>query len=116
MKQCLQSKKGRAYIAEGRNWDDTDLDEEKEHVNLALMADSSEESPQSSQVPILTTIDMTNSEYKQSVQDLSIELFNVHTSMLASEKEIARLVLKIKSLESKNEELMLVAVTIEDLK
>ena len=115
--EAMSSKlKGRAYVAEGRSWDDTDSDEEKEHVNLALMADSSEESPQSSQVPILTTIDMTNSEYKQSVHDLSVELFNVHTSMLASEKEIARLVLKIKNLESKNEELMLGAVALEDLK
>ena len=35
--------------------------------------------------------------------------------MLASEKEIAKLVLKIKSLEFENEELMLGAVTLEDL-
>ncbi|KAK1384526.1 hypothetical protein POM88_022261 [Heracleum sosnowskyi] len=80
------------------------------------MADSSEESPQLSQVPILTTIDMSNSEYKKTVQDLSVELFNVHTSMLASEMENAKLVLKIKNLESKNEELELVAVILEDLK
>ncbi|KAK1365621.1 hypothetical protein POM88_041182 [Heracleum sosnowskyi] len=108
--------KGKAYIAEGKHWDDIDSDEEDEYVNVALMADSSKESPQSSQVPILTTIDMSNSEYKKTVQDLSVELFNVHTSMLASEMENAKLVLKIKNLESKNEELELVAVTLEDLK
>ncbi|KAK1363912.1 CCHC-type domain-containing protein [Heracleum sosnowskyi] len=120
LKQQLETlsgkQKGKAYIAEGKSWDDTDSDEEEEYVNLALMADSSEESPQSSQVHILTTIDMSNSEYKKTVQDLSVELFNVHTSMLASEIENAKLVLKIKNLESKNEELMLVAVTLEDLK
>ncbi|KAK1379442.1 hypothetical protein POM88_026186 [Heracleum sosnowskyi] len=108
--------KGKAYIAEGKHWDDTDSDEEEEYVNVALMADSSEESPQLSQVTILTTIDMSNSEYKKTVQDLSVELFNVHTSMLASEMENAKLVLKIEFLESKNEELELVAVTLEDLK
>ncbi|KAK1358538.1 CCHC-type domain-containing protein [Heracleum sosnowskyi] len=120
LKQQLEAfsgkQKGKAYIAEGKHWDDTDSDEEEEYVNVALMADSSEESPQSSQVPILTTIDMSNSEYKKTVQDLSVELFNVHTSMLASEMENAKLVLKIKKLESKNEELELVAVTLEDLK
>ncbi|KAK1402380.1 hypothetical protein POM88_001985 [Heracleum sosnowskyi] len=65
------------------------------------MADSSEESPQLSQVPILTTIDMSNPEYKKTVQDLSVELFNVHTSMLASEMENAKLVLKNSALIAK---------------
>ncbi|KAK1379987.1 hypothetical protein POM88_026731 [Heracleum sosnowskyi] len=53
LKQQLETlsgkQKGKAYIAEGKSWDDTDSDEEEEYVNLALMADSSEESPQSSQ-------------------------------------------------------------------
>ena len=66
LKQQLEvlsgKQKGKAYIAEGKSWDDTVSDEEEEYVNLALMADSSEESPQSSQVPILTKIDMSNSE------------------------------------------------------
>ena len=108
--------KGRAYIAEGKHWDDTDSDEEQEYVNMALMADSSEESPQSSQVPILTTIDMSNYEYKKTVQSLSVELFNVHTSMLASETENAKLVQKVKDLESKNQELELIGVSTEGLK
>ena len=107
--------KGRAYIAEGRSWDDTDSDEE-EYGNLALMADSLEELSPSSQVPILTTIDMSISEYKATVQDLSVEMFNIHTSMLATETENARLVQKVKDLESRNEELELVVVTVEDLK
>ncbi|KAK1378017.1 hypothetical protein POM88_024761 [Heracleum sosnowskyi] len=88
LKQQLEAfsgkQKGKSYIAEGKHWDNTDSDEEEEYVNVALMADYSEESPQLSQVPILMTIDMSNSEYKKTVQDLSVELFNVHTSMLAS--------------------------------
>lgn len=107
--------KGRAYIAEGRSWDDTDSDEE-EYGNLAMMADSSEESPDSSQVPILTTLDLSLAEYKSTVHDLSVEMFNVHTSLLASETENAKLVQNVKTLEAKNEELGLVSVSIEDLK
>ena len=107
--------KGKIYIAEGRNWDDTDFDEE-EYRNLALITDSLEEFSPSSQVPILTTIDMFISEYKATVQGLSVEMFNFHTSMLASETENARLVQKVKDLETRNKELELVVVTVEDLK
>ncbi|MGI4673524.1 zinc finger CCHC domain-containing protein, partial [Klebsiella pneumoniae] len=63
--------KGRAYIAEGRSWDETDSDEE-EYGNLAMMADSSEESLESFQVPILTTIDLSLAEYKSTVHDRSL--------------------------------------------
>ena len=83
---------------------------------FALMADSSEASPQSSQVSFMTSIDMSLSEYKHIVDDINLEIFNIHTSMLAAEKENARLVLKIKKLESKNEELELVVVAIENLR
>ena len=48
--------KGRAYIAEGKNWDDTDSEDEEEYGNLALMADSSEESTEQSQVPTVRYI------------------------------------------------------------
>ena len=107
---------GRAYIAEGKSWDDSESDDEEVYVNLALMADSSEASPQSSQVSFMTSIDMSLSEYKHIVDDLNLEIFNIHTSMLAAEEENARLVLKIKKLESKNEELELVVVAIENLR
>ena len=46
------------------------------------MANSSEESTEKSQVPTLTTINMTNAEYKSTVQELSVELFDVHTRMI----------------------------------
>ena len=107
---------GRAYIAEGKSWDDSESDDEEVYVNFALMADSSEASPQSSQVSFMTSIDMSLSEYKHIVDDLNLEIFNIHTSMLAAEEENARLVLKIKKLESKNEELELVVVAIENLR
>ena len=59
---------------------------------------------------------MSLSEYKHTVVDLNLEIFNIHTSMLAAEEENSRLVLKIKKIESKNEELELVVVAIENLR
>ncbi|KAL8155032.1 hypothetical protein AgCh_000420 [Apium graveolens] len=108
--------KGRAYIAEGKSWVDTDSNEEEEYVNLALMADFAEESPQSSQVTELTTIDMSVSEYKSTVHELTLELYNVHNSMLAYKMENDKLVLKSESLTSRNEELELLVVGLEELK
>ena len=64
--------KGRAYIAEGKSWDDINPEDEEEYGNLALMEDSSDESTEQSHVPTLTTINMTNTEYKSTVQELSV--------------------------------------------
>ena len=59
---------------------------------------------------------MSNSDYKQTVEDLSVEMFNIHTSMLAASKENERLVLKMQMLETRNEELELACVGMLDLK
>ena len=80
------------------------------------MADSSEASPQSPQVSLLSTHNLSNSEYMQMVEDLSTETINIHRSMLALEEENAKLVLKNQVLEVKNQELELVVVSVEDLK
>ena len=64
------------------------------------MEDSSEASPQSSQVSFITSIDISQSEYKNIVDDLYLEKFNIHSSMLAAEEDNGRLVLKILKLES----------------
>ena len=50
---------------------------------------------------------MSNSDYKQTVEDLSVEIFIIHTSMLAASEENEKLVLKVKMLETRNEELEL---------
>jgi hypothetical protein len=110
MSSMVAEHKGRAYIAEGKNWDDTDSDNEELHVNFALMADTSEKSSSESQVPTLSTLD------KSTVQDLNAELFYVRTSMVITERINGDLVLKNKNLESKNEELERAAVNTEDLK
>lgn len=45
------------------------------------MAYSNEESTSKSEVPILTIIDLTTSQYKQTVKDMSVEMFNIHTNL-----------------------------------
>ena len=80
------------------------------------MADSPGTSPRSPHVSLLSTSDLSNYEYMQMVEDLSIETINIHRSMLALEEENAKLVLKNQFLDARNSELELVAITIEDLK
>ncbi|KAK1401825.1 hypothetical protein POM88_001430 [Heracleum sosnowskyi] len=83
---------GRAYVAEGKCWDESDDEDEEEYVNLALMASTDEvTSTSSSQVPSLVLLDMSIDEYKKTIKDLSAEMFNVYTSLSAANEEITRL-------------------------
>ena len=112
----LKKQQGKAYIAEGKSWDDSDNDGTEEYGNIALMADTIESTPTSSKVSLLSTVEMSNSDYKQTVEDLSFEMFNIHTSTLAANEENENLVLKVKILETRNEELELACVGMLDLK
>ena len=112
----LKKQQGKAYIAYGKSWDDSDNDDTEEYGNLALMADTTESTPTSSKVSLLSIVEMSNSEYKQTVEDLSVEMFNIHTSMLAANEENEKLALKVKMLEASNEELELARVGMLDLK
>ncbi|KAK1394275.1 hypothetical protein POM88_013331 [Heracleum sosnowskyi] len=107
---------GKAYVAEGKCWDDTDDEEKEEYVNLALMA-KSEEAPSSSpsQVPSLVLLDMSKDEYKQTVEELSAEIFNVHASLTAANEEIARLTKSNNELTSENDLLLLKTNRLESL-
>ena len=60
------------------------------------MADTTESTPTSSKVSLLSTVEMSNSDYKKTVEDLSAEMFNIHASMLAANEENEKLVLKVK--------------------
>ncbi|KAK1380497.1 hypothetical protein POM88_027241 [Heracleum sosnowskyi] len=107
---------GKAYVAEGKCWDDSDDEEEEEYVNLALMAKSDEATSSSpSQVPSLVLLDMSKDEYKQTVEELSAELFNVHTSLTAANEEIARLTKLNETLTSENDLLLLKTSRLESL-
>ncbi|KAK1379369.1 hypothetical protein POM88_026113 [Heracleum sosnowskyi] len=104
---------GRAYVAEGKCWDD---EEEEEYVNLALMAKSDDVSSSSSSwVPSLILLDMSKDEYKQVVEELSAEMFNIHTSLTAINEEITRLVKLNETLKSENEMLLLKTSPLDSL-
>ena len=80
------------------------------------MAETIESTPTSSNVSFFSTVEMSNTDYKQTVEDLSVEMFNIHTSMLAPSEENEKLVLKVKILETRNEELELAYFNMLDLK
>ena len=95
----MKKHQGRAYIAEGKSLDDYDNYDNEEFGNLALMTNTTESTPTSSKVSFLSTVEMSNIDYKQMVEDLSVEMFNIHTSMLATSEENEKLFLKLKILE-----------------
>ncbi|KAK1377988.1 CCHC-type domain-containing protein [Heracleum sosnowskyi] len=107
---------GKAYVVEGKCWDETDDEEEEEYVNLALMAKSDEvTSSSSNQVPSLVLLEMSKEEYKQTVKDLSAEMFNVYTSLTTANEEIARLTKLNETLTSENDMLLLKTNRLESL-
>ena len=61
-----------------RVWMIPDKDDTEEFWNLAIMADTIESTPTSSKVSFIYTVEMSNSDYKQTVEDLSVEMFNIH--------------------------------------
>ncbi|KAL8149628.1 hypothetical protein AgCh_006582 [Apium graveolens] len=57
----LKKQQSKAYIAEGKSWDDSDNDEDEEVGNYALMAlEQGESSSSKTRVPTLTIIDLNN--------------------------------------------------------
>ena len=82
-----QGKKGqgRAYVAKGTCWVETDEEEIEQMMNIALMANSCDEASSSStQVPSLVLLDMTVGECKKTIEYMSAEMFNLHTSLCSS--------------------------------
>ena len=80
------------------------------------MADTIESTHTSSKVSFLSTVKMSNTDYKQTVEALSVEMFNIHTSMLDACEENEKLVLKVRILETRNEELELSCINMLYLK
>ncbi|KAL8121592.1 hypothetical protein AgCh_018363 [Apium graveolens] len=88
----LKKQQSKAYIAEGKSWDDSENDEDEELGNYALMAlEQGESSSSKSQVPTLTTTDLNVNQYKETVKKMSTEMFHIHTSMVAANEEVSRL-------------------------
>ena len=113
----LKKHQEKAYIVEGKCWDDSDNDEDNtKYANLALMANQDETSVSTSQVPIISSIKLSNAEYKMIVEKLTFEMFNVHTSMTAANEDIQKLSAINSKLISRNEHLELMLLNIEALK
>lgn len=103
-------------MAEGKCWDDSDNEKEEKFVNLALMARSDDEASSSSnQVPSLVLLDMSKTEYKQTIEELSAEMFNIHVSLSAANEEIAKLTKQNETLKSENEMLLLKTSPLDSL-
>ena len=107
---------GRAYVAEGKCWDESNDEKEEEYVNLALMAKSDEaSSSSSSQVPSFVLLNISKAEYKQTIEELSAEMFNIHKCLTAGNEEIVKLVKLNESLKYKNELLVLKTSPLDSL-
>ena len=79
------------------------------------MDNQDEASASTSRVPIISSIKMSNAEYKMQVEKLTSEMFNVDTSMNAANEEIQKLFASNSKLISRNEHLELTLVNIEAL-
>ncbi|KAL8154895.1 hypothetical protein AgCh_000304 [Apium graveolens] len=113
----LKKQQGKAYIAEGKSWDDSDNDEDEEVGNYAFMVlEQGDSSSSKSQVPTLTTIDLNVSQYKETVKKMSTEMFHIHTSMVATNEEVSRLKKINEKLESEKQEVELLLVELDAAK
>ena len=91
----LKQSKEKAFITEDGDWaaDEGDSDTE-EHVNLALMAigdDADSSFTSNGQVKTTNTADLTKSECKQIIDDMSNEIYNLRVSLKSLTKENVRI-------------------------
>ncbi|XP_063939761.1 uncharacterized protein LOC135148464 [Daucus carota subsp. sativus] len=91
----LKQSKEKAFITEDGDWaaDEGDSDIE-EHVNLALMAigdDADSSTTSNGQVKTTNTADLTKSECKQIIDDMSNEIYNLRVSLKSLTKENVRI-------------------------
>ena len=87
----LKRQQGKTYIVEGKYWNDSDNDEDNAwYANIALRESNDEASSSTNKVPIISSIDMKNTEYKKIVEKLTSEMFNAHTSMTATNEKIEK--------------------------
>ncbi|KAL8132771.1 hypothetical protein AgCh_008307 [Apium graveolens] len=102
----LRKQQSKTYIAEGKSWDDSENDEDKEFGNYALMTlEQGESSSSKSHTPNLTIIDLNMNQYKETVKKMSTEMLHIHTSRVAANEEVSRLTKINEKLESEKEKL-----------
>lgn len=77
---------------------------------------NSRDDESSSQVPILSTIDMCLDQYKKTIEKLSVKMFNILKRMTSAHEEIDKLNAINEKLKSRNEELESIVIHAENLK
>nr|XP_017250775.1 PREDICTED: uncharacterized protein LOC108221405 [Daucus carota subsp. sativus] len=91
----LKQNKERAFITEDGDWAaDGEESDNEEHVNLALMAigdEADSTSNSNGQVKTTNTSDLTKSECKQIIDDMSNEIYNLRVSLKSLTKENVRI-------------------------
>lgn len=78
------------------------------------MTTSYEESSSKIVMPIPTTVEMFNSQYKHNVEKMSEEMFNIHTSSLTANEEVGRLTSANDELVKRVKELELLVVGLQE--
>ncbi|KAL8126284.1 hypothetical protein AgCh_013535 [Apium graveolens] len=113
----LKKQQSKAYIVEGKTWDDSDNDEDEEVRNYAFMAlEQGESSSSKTQVPTLTTIDLNMSQYKETVEKMGTKMFHIHRSMVAANEEVNRLSKINEKLQNEKQETEFLLVELEVVK
>ncbi|KAK1403155.1 hypothetical protein POM88_002760 [Heracleum sosnowskyi] len=91
----LLKQKGRAFITQDYDWaeDGNDSEEDTEFVNLALMADSSEQEASSSSNQVITTnlSELSTEECNSAINDMSTELYHIRISLKSLTNENSRI-------------------------
>ncbi|KAK1369311.1 hypothetical protein POM88_035403 [Heracleum sosnowskyi] len=91
----LLKQNGRAFITQDYDWakDENDFEEDTEFVNLALMADSSEQEANSSSNQVITTnlFELSTEECNNAINDMSTELYLMRISLKSLTHENTRI-------------------------
>ncbi|KAL8110501.1 hypothetical protein AgCh_026281 [Apium graveolens] len=75
-----------------------------------------ESSSSKSEVPTLTTTDLKTSQNKETVDKMSVEMFHIHSSMVAATEKVSRMSKTNEKLEIEKQELELQLVELETVK
>ncbi|KAK1385355.1 hypothetical protein POM88_023090 [Heracleum sosnowskyi] len=102
----LLKQKGKVFITQDYDWaeDGNDLEEDTKFMNLALMADSSEQeaSSSSNQVITINLTDLSTEECNDAINDMSMELYHMRISLKSLTNENTRIKLSNQLLSDRN--------------
>src|SRR5947208_474686 len=87
----LNSKKsGKAYIAEGDDWADSDEEESMDYTNLALMANSTSSEGSNEQVSLDISTDISKTECVSTIKEMSNEIRDLYNTLKSALTETER--------------------------